>query len=235
MAKILVVDDEPHIRHLLNTILTNEGHTVIQAGDGDAACELASQDRPDVILLDIRMPAKDGLSALKELRELPETRSTPVIILTARDEKKDLITGFELGADDYLSKPFDPPELLLRVRAILRRTDGLTDQTTLVVGPLQFDMSRQLATIRDRQISLTGAEGRVLEALMRSPGKVQSRTYLSEFALDRPIAAYDRALDTHISHLRRKLGRDKKHQPPIRSVRGAGYYLVPDWEPGETT
>jgi len=230
--KILLIDDDVQLVALLRELLESRGYDADVAYDGETGAEKALRDRYHLIILDLMMPLKDGFAVLREIRAKLDT---PVIILTARDEKKDLITGFELGADDYLSKPFDPPELLLRVRAILRRTDGSTDQTTLVVGPLQFDMSRQLATIRDRQISLTGAEGRVLEALMRSPGKVQSRTYLTEFALDRPIAAYDRALDTHISHLRRKLGRDKKHQPPIRSVRGAGYYLVPDWEPGETT
>ena len=124
MAKILVVDDEPHIRHLLNTILTNAGHTVIQAGDGDAACELASQDRPDVILLDIRMPAKDGLSALKELRELSETRSTPVIILTAMPAAEGESTGMKLGVAHYITKPFVNGMVESAVRVALRESRG---------------------------------------------------------------------------------------------------------------
>ena len=229
--KILLVDDDCQLVALLRELLEIRGYDVDVAYDGAEGAEKALRDMFHLIILDLMMPEKDGFEVLREIRAKLDT---PVIILTARDDRKDLISGFEYGADDYLSKPFDPPELLLRVQAVLRRTDGSNSQTTLVVGPLEFDMSKQQATIRDRQVSLTGAEGRVLEALMRAPGKVQSRTYLTEFALYRPIAAYDRALDTHISHLRRKLGRDNKHQPPIRSVRGTGYFLVPDWEPGET-
>lgn len=229
--KILLIDDDVQLVALLRELLESRGYDADVAYDGETGAEKALGDRYQLIILDLMMPLKDGFAVLKEIRAKLDT---PVIILTARDEKKDLITGFEHGADDYLSKPFDPPELILRAQAILRRTDASVGQTTLVVGPLEFDMSRQQATILDRQVSLTGAEGRVLEALMRSPGKVQSRTYLTEFALYRPITAFDRALDTHISNLRRKLGRDDKCQPPIRSVRGTGYFLVPDWVPGDS-
>ena len=230
--KILLVDDDIQLVALLRELLESRGYEIDVAYDGVEGAEKALRTRYNLIILDLMMPLKDGFEVLREIRAKWDT---PVIILTARDDQKDLVTGFEYGADDYLSKPFDPPELLLRTRAILRRTDGPREQTMMVVGPITFDMSKQQATLLDRQIYLTGAEGRVLEALMRSPGKVQSRTYLTEFALERPITAYDRALDTHISHLRRKLGRDKNQQPPIRSVRGTGYFLVPDWEPVEAS
>ena len=202
--KILLVDDDLQLVSLLRELLESRGYETDVAYDGVEGAEKALQNRYNLIILDLMMPVKDGFEVLREIRAKLDT---PVIILTARDDQKDLVTGFEYGADDYLSKPFDPPELLLRARAILRRTDGPREQTVMVVGPLEFDMSKQQATILDRQIYLTGAEARVLEALMRSPGKVQSRTYLTEFALERPITAYDRALDTHISHLHRTRNR----------------------------
>jgi two-component system response regulator CpxR len=228
---VLLIDDDVQLVALLKELLEARGHEVDVAYDGAEGTKKALGGTYQLIILDLMMPIKDGFEVLREIRVSSET---PVIILTASDDNRDVIVGFEGGADDYLSKPFNPTELLLRAQAILRRTDGTTGLSNIVVGPLDFDLSRQQATIGDRQVRLTGAEGRVLEALMRSPGKVQSRERLTEFALGRSITSYDRALDTHISHLRRKLGRDDQHQTPIRSVRGTGYFLVPDWDPGET-
>jgi two-component system response regulator CpxR len=230
IATILLIDDDVQLVALLKELLESRGHEVDVAYDGADGAEKALRNTYQLIILDLMMPVKDGFEVLREIRV---SSDTPIIILTARDDNEDLIEGFEGGADDYLSKPFNPPELLLRAQAILRRTDGSKGQSNMIVGPLNFDLSRQQATVGNRQVRLTGAEGRVLEALMRSPGKVQSRKHLTEFALGRSITSYDRALDTHISHLRRKLGRDNQHQTPIRSVRGTGYFLVPDWEPGE--
>jgi two-component system response regulator CpxR len=228
---ILLIDDDIQLVALLKELLESRGYEVDVAYDGAEGAMKALDGAYQLVILDLMMPVKDGFEVLREIRE---SSDLPVIILTARDDNKDVIVGFEGGADDYLSKPFNPPELLLRAQAILRRTDGSKGQSNIIVGPLDFDLSRQQATIGNRQVRLTGAEGRVLEALMRSPGKVQSREHLTEFALGRSITSYDRALDTHISHLRRKLGRDDQRQTPIRSVRGTGYFLVPDWEPGDT-
>ena len=225
---VLLIDDDVQLVALLEELLKSRGYDVDVAYDGARGAEKALGNTYQLIILDLMMPIKDGFEVLREIRV---SSDTPIIILTARDDSEDIIIGFEGGADDYLSKPFNPTELLLRAQAILRRTDGSKGLSNIIVGPLDFDLSRQQATVGDRQVRLTGAEGRVLEALMRSPGKVQSREHLTEFALGRSITSYDRALDTHISHLRRKLGRDDQHQTPIRSVRGTGYYLVPDWEP----
>ena len=230
-AAILVVDDDAQLRSMLCELLRSEGFHADQAEDGRHGLRQFAEATYDLVILDIMMPGISGLSVLAEIRT---SSDTPVLMLTARGDDDDRIAGFENGADDYLAKPFNPRELLLRVKAILKRgreTAGTTD-VILQVGPLVFQTMKHEATLAGKRLRLTGAELRILELLMRSPGNLVSREKLTKFALGRSLTAYDRSLDTHISHLRSKLGKDGTGQSPIRSMRGSGYVLVADdWEP----
>lgn len=209
-SRILLIDDDVQLGALLQELFTSKGFAMELAYDGEEGAAKATQGVHDLIILDVMLPKKDGLTVLSEIRQSSEI---PVLMLTAKGEHTDRIRGLERGADDYLAKPFNPRELLLRVGAILRR------------GSWKDSAERD---------TLTGTEERVLEELMRNPGKVQSRESLTERALGRPRTAYDRAIDTHISHLRKKLGRDHLKRPVIRCIRGMGYLLVPDWQPENT-
>ncbi len=228
--RILLIDDDAQLDALLEELFDSKGYQLDSVFDGEDGVAKALDGTYDLIILDVMLPKKDGFEVLREIRR---SSQIPVVMLTAKGEDSDRIAGFEGGADDYLTKPFSPRELLLRVRAILRRGTGveLADAGTLNVGPLQLRPKQLEARIGDRLISLTGTEERVLEELMRTPGKVQSRELLTERALGRPKVAYDRAVDTHISHLRKKIGRDQLKRPVIRCIRGSGYLLIPDWRP----
>jgi len=230
--RVLLVDDDVQLRSMVAELLRSEGYDADEASDGEEGLRAAQNSDYGLIVLDIMMPGKDGLEVLRELRADSEV---PVLMLTARGDDMDRIAGFECGADDYLAKPFNPRELLLRVRAILKRNAAVSGtDITLKVGPLVFETLKHRAYLGERPLQLTGAELRVLEALMRSPGKIVTRERLTEFALGRAHTPYDRSLDTHISHLRSKIGKDGEGQTPIQSMRGAGYVLVADdWEPTE--
>lgn len=232
-SRILLIDDDVQLGALLEELFSSKGFRVDLAYDGEEGAAKAGQGAYDLIILDVMLPKKDGLDVLREIRRGSDI---PVLMLTAKGDDTDRIKGLEHGADDYLAKPFNPRELLLRVGAILRRGSGSesTASDTLAVGPLELRIKRLEVKVGSRLITLTGTEERVLEELMRNPGKVQSRESLTERALGRPRVAYDRAIDTHISHLRKKLGRDHLERPVIRCVRGMGYLLVPDWEPEQT-
>ena len=229
-SRILLIDDDVQLGALLQELFTSKGYAMELAYDGEEGAAKATQGSHDLIILDVMLPKKDGLAVLSEIRQSSEI---PVLMLTAKGEHTDRIEGLERGADDYLAKPFNPRELLLRVGAILRRGSwkDSTEQDTLTVGPLELRIKQLEASVGRRLITLTGTEERVLEELMRNPGKVQSRESLTERALGRPRTAYDRAIDTHISHLRKKLGRDHLERPVIRCIRGMGYLLVADWQP----
>ena len=228
--RILIIDDDEQLAALLRELFTSRDFEVDCANTGERGYVRATQESWDIVILDVMLPGIDGFDVLRTIRAKSEV---PVIMLTAKGEDSDRIAGFEGGADDYLAKPFNPRELLLRVQAVLRRAASpeLTDGDTLSVGPLQLHVNRLEASVGGRLITLTGAEERVLEELMRSPGKVQTRESLTEKALGRPRVAYDRAVDTHISHLRKKIGRDDLNRHVIRCIRGTGYLLVPDWQP----
>lgn len=227
---ILLVDDDEQLSALLEELFVSKGYGIDCVYTGEDGARKAIAGAYDLVILDVMLPGIDGFDVLRKIRKQSEI---PVVMLTAKGEDSDRIAGFEGGADDYLSKPFNPRELLLRVRAILRRGTKLesTDSDTLSVGPLHLFIKQLEARVGDRLITLTGAEERVLEELMRSPGMVQTRESLTERALGRPRVAYDRAVDTHISHLRKKIGRDQLKRPVIRCIRGTGYLLVPDWQP----
>ncbi len=222
-TKILIVEDEIDILNLLNFNFQNEGYITSTAKDGQTALELVRENTPDVILLDLMLPDKDGLEIAEILKSKSSTKNVPIIILTAKGEEEDRIKGFELGADDYVVKPFSPRELLLRVEAVLRRC-RLVDQTSNVweKGGLRVELD-SFRVIRDGQdIELTATEFNLLISLMQSEGKVLTREQLLDKVWGYEFVGYARTVDTHMHRLRQKLG---PYADWIQTVRGMGYRL----------
>lgn len=218
LPKLLIVDDDQELVRMLGEYLGNEGFEVKIANCADSAMETLATSGTDALVLDVMLPGRSGLEFLPTLRaRYPEL---PILMLTARGAADDRIRGLELGADDYLSKPFDPRELTARLRALLRRSRGL-DQ-----AGLHLDAHRRQASWQGRPLELTAAEFRVLQQLLSARGMPVSREALTEQALGRRLSAYDRAVDTHVSNLRRKLSLVGAEALVIRSVRGTGYELV---------
>jgi DNA-binding response OmpR family regulator len=224
-TSILLVDDDRELDQMLTEYLSAEPFSVATALDGRAALDRLGEEIFDLVILDVMLPSLSGFDVLRKLRQ---TLSVPVIMLTARGEDNDRILGLELGADDYLPKPFNPKELVARIHAVLRRTAKTTEYSNQViaVGPLRLRTATLEATVDGRPVRLTGTELRVLELLMRGAGQAQSRALLTARALGRTLSAYDRSIDTHISNLRRKLTDEHGRGIEIRSIRGAGYLLT---------
>ncbi|SFS02726.1 two-component system, OmpR family, response regulator CpxR [Dyella sp. OK004] len=224
MSRILLVDDDRALTDLLAEYLRREGFTVDVAHDGDAALTLLRNpsQRPDLLVLDVMMPGRDGLETLRELRL---QHRLPVIMLSARGEPVDRVIGLELGADDYLSKPCLPRELLARVRAQLRR-NAPAATGTVEVGVLRLLPGERRAYAADNELSLTGAEFMLLLALAQRAGELVDKASLTRLALGRELERFDRSVDVHISRLRHKLAEASEKSPRIESVRGAGYVLV---------
>lgn len=227
--KVLIVDDDKALTGMLAELLQTEGLVCTVANSGKDALRLEKESNPDLVILDVMMPGDDGISTLRTLRE---TSDVAVLMLTAMGEDDDRILGLEAGADDYLAKPFVARELVLRIQAILRRVGGKSRAApgaTVHAGPLTIEPTKERALLDGAALSLTGAELAILETLASAAGEVVSREHLTEVALGRKLTPYDRALDTHISHLRRKLDDAHPTVPvAIRSVRGSGYRLVID-------
>ncbi|HCB1931529.1 TPA: envelope stress response regulator transcription factor CpxR [Proteus mirabilis] len=229
MHKILLVDDDRELTSLLKELLEMEGFNVVLATDGEQALKLLDASI-DLLLLDIMMPRKNGIETLKELRQ---NFQTPVIMLTARGSDLDRVLGLELGADDYLPKPFNDRELVARIRAILRRsnwseqkqTDGNTSPI-LQVDKLQLNPGRQEASFDNEPLELTGTEFTLLYLLAQHLGQVVSREHLSQEVLGKRLTPFDRAIDIHISNLRRKLPERTDGQPWFKTLRGRGYLMV---------
>ncbi|HVC01022.1 MAG TPA: response regulator transcription factor [Steroidobacteraceae bacterium] len=226
-ARVLLVDDDRELCQMLTEYLNAERFEVISAHDGgEALRELRSREF-EIMILDVMLPSVSGFDVL---RALGASHPTPILMLTARGDDVDRIVGLELGADDYLGKPFNPRELVARIRAILRRAGGRGARggapEVLEVGPIVLHAGTHQVRIAGKAVPLTGAEFRVLELLMRSPGQVLSREAMTEQALGRKLVPYDRSIDTHISNLRRKLDLEKSTNPEIKNVRGAGYMLT---------
>jgi len=221
---ILVVDDEKNIVQLARLYLGNEGFQVEEAYDGKQALEKARSTNPDLIVLDIMMPEMDGISVCKELRK---TSNVPVIILTARDDDVDKIVGLEVGADDYVTKPFSPKELVARVRAVLRRTRPAASVPVLDAGTLSMDTSAHRATLGGAPLPLTPKEFDLLQTLLASAGRVLSREHLLNrvWGYARADEIESRTVDVHIRRLRAKLGPEGRR---IATVKGVGYRLDPD-------
>src|SRR5213594_3190231 len=224
-AAVLVVDDDPKIQALVSTYLQREGLTVVTAADGAIALEEIRRARPRLVVLDLMLPGLDGMSLLRQLRQESDV---PVLILSARGSTPDRVYGITEGADDYLGKPFSPAELVVRVKAILRRSSSNSpaegDREVLQHRDLRIDLGRQHVLQGDREVSLTFAEFRLLSALVAARGRVLSRQQLQDALYQETIGAVlDRTIDVHIGRLRGKLGDDPKRPRYITTVRGGGY------------
>lgn len=221
MRTILVVDDEPKIVQIARDYLERAGFGVVAAGDGRSVLPMVRSAKPDLIVLDLALPGMDGLDVTRALRRESEI---PIIMLTARDDEADRLVGLELGADDYIVKPFSPKELVARVRAVLRRWDGARAGTEVVrAGALVLDVPRMQATIGDRALSLTPTEFQVLAVMARQPGRIFTRGQLLEAVHGIAVESYERAIDSHIKNIRRKLEPDPRHPRYILAVHGIGY------------
>jgi two-component system response regulator CpxR len=223
-AKILLIDDDTALGELLAEYLLPEGWQLEVCESGATGLELAESVRFDLIILDVMLPGLSGFEVLKALR----TRGiqTPIIMLTARGEDVDRIVGLELGADDYLPKPFNPRELVARLKAILRRSSAEQTATVSTYGPWQLDSEHRRILEHGEPLPLTAAEYRLLGVLIRNAGKPASREQLTEQALGRKLLPLDRSLDTHMSNLRKKLCAAADGESPIQSIRGEGYVLM---------
>ena len=223
---ILVVDDEPRIVELARDYLEHAGFRVITANDGRAALDVARHHRPDLIVLDLGLPGLDGLDVTRELRR---DGSIPIVMVTARDDELDKLLGLELGADDYLTKPFSPRELVARVKAVLRRTDRPTDPSDVIrVGELQLDVPRMRTEVAGRSVDLTPTEFTLLATLARQPGRIFTRSQLLDALHGVAFESYERAIDSHIKNLRRKLEPDPRQPRFVLTVYGVGYRLADD-------
>jgi DNA-binding response OmpR family regulator len=223
---LLIVDDDQELCTLLVEYLVPEGFVVELLGNGAAALERLAHASPDLVVLDVMLPELSGFEVLRRIRA---TSAVPVIMLTARGEEVDRVVGLEMGADDYLPKPFSPRELVARIKAVLRRsaTDAspLASASSVLWGPLKIDLRARCAMVNDHDLELTGAEMRILEQLMRADAKAVTREELMTRALGRRLLPTDRSLDTHVSNLRRKLAK-YTDRVTLQSVRGTGYALA---------
>jgi len=223
MKTILVVDDEAKIADLARDYLEHAGFTVRIAADGQAALTSVRRDRPDLVVLDLGLPGLDGLDVTRAIRR---DSNLPVIMLTARDDELDKLLGLELGADDYVTKPFSPRELVARVRAVLRRVDNAADSGAAEViraGDLTLDLPRMRADLAGRTVDLTPTEFALLAAMARQPGRIFTRSQLLDAVHGVAFESYERAIDTHIKNLRRKLEPDPRRPVLVLTVYGVGY------------
>ncbi|MGA2187311.1 MAG: response regulator transcription factor [Steroidobacteraceae bacterium] len=226
-ARVLLVDDDRELCQMLTEYLEAEHFEVTSVHDGSDALAALKVDEFQLLILDVMLPTLGGFDVL---RKLGASYETPILMLTARGDDIDRIVGLELGADDYLSKPFNPRELVARMRAILRRASSRAARGSvpdeLTVGRIVLNTGTHQVRVSGEPVGLTGAEFRVLELLMRSAGQVISREAMTEQALGRKLVPYDRSIDTHISNLRRKLDLEVGKNPEIKNVRGSGYTLT---------
>jgi len=222
VARILVVDDEPKIVQLVRDYLERAGFTVSTARDGNEALMRAHQERPDLIVLDLGLPQLDGLEVTRRLRR---DSGVPIIMLTARDDETDKVVGLELGADDYVTKPFSPRELEARVRAVLRR-HTTADTELLRAGDLTMDLPRLRTDVSGRQVDLTATEFQLLAALARQPGRVFTRAQLLDAIHGVAFDSYERAIDAHVKNIRRKIEPDARSPRYLLTVYGVGYRLT---------
>jgi len=226
---ILIVDDEPGIVTIARDYLDRAGFRIVTAGDGPTALRLARSEQPNLVVLDLMLPGMDGLDVTRALRQDPATNNLPIIMLTARVEEADRLIGLELGADDYITKPFSPRELVARVRAVLRRTEGSqTSAPYLHIGDLQIDFQRRSVRRGTSTIDLTATEFDLLAILAREPGRPFTRTQLLELAYDVSYAGFDRTVDAHIKNLRRKIEPDPRQPRYILTIYGVGYKFADD-------
>jgi len=221
--RVLVVEDDSETAALLRLYLEDAGYEVIVAERGDQGLDIALRRRPDVVLLDLMLPGMDGLQVCERLRKQSDV---PILMITARTLEEDRLRGFDAGADDYISKPFSPREVVRRVRAVLRRAQGAEQGPLLRVAQLELDPERRTLFVGAREVQLTATEFEILQALMRSPGRVFTRADLIEVAFERDFDGLDRTVDAHMGNLRRKLKAVMNGVVPLETVKGVGYRLV---------
>ncbi len=223
--KILVVDDKLEIRTLLKSYLTQEGYEVVTASDGKEALFVARQAKPDLIVLDLMMPEMNGYDFI---RSYSREADTPIIVLTARLEETDKVTGLELGADDFVTKPFSPRELTARIRAVLRRVEKQEKPAVMLrQGDIALDRTGRLATVAERPIDLTPSEFDILATLMAAPGRAFTRLELLDRLQGTTYEGYERTIDVHIRNLRAKVEADPSQPKYIETIYGTGYRFTP--------
>ena len=220
--RVLVVDDDTKTVELVKLYLNRDGYRVLTAYTGTEALRLARKSHPDLIVLDLMLPGMDGLEVCRTLRGESDV---PIIMLTAKTTERDKLTGLDMGADDYVTKPFSPQELAARVRALLRRLPGERGPDEIKRGQLTVNFLKHEASLADRPLNLTEVEFKLLGVLIKEPGRVFNRAELIEKALGYDFEGFDRTIDVHILNLRRKLERDPSHPKYIQTVYGAGYKL----------
>lgn len=224
MRTVLIVDDEPKIVQLARDYLEHAGFAVLTAGDGPSAIQAVRTRRPDLVVLDLGLPHLDGLDVTRTLRA---ESSTPIVMLTARDDELDKLLGLELGADDYITKPFSPRELVARVRAVLRRSERATETgQVLAVGDLVLDVPRMRTEVGGRAVELTSTEFSILATMARQPGRVFTRSQLLDAVRGVAFESYERAIDTHIKNIRRKIEPEPREPRYLLTVYGVGYRLA---------
>jgi two-component system phosphate regulon response regulator OmpR len=224
-VRALIVDDDKKLQNLLREFLEGYGFEIFSSLDGKGVVDHLDRTKADVVILDIMLPGADGLDVLKEIRRVS---TVPVVMLTARGEDTDRIVGLELGADDYLPKPFNPRELLARIRAIMRRQGrpAYRDSGVVRSGDLILDRTRLMISKGEKEVELSATECKILEALIENSGRVVSRDFLLEYARERSYSVFDRSIDVHVSRLRAKLEEVTEPRTRIKSVWGAGYMWI---------
>ena len=226
MKTILVVDDEPKIVQLASDYLDHAGFAVLTAADGRSAIAAARTRHPDLIVLDLGLPELDGLDVARTLRR---ESNVPIVMLTARDDELDRVVGLELGADDYVTKPFSPRELVARVRAVLRRTERTGEPADVLrIGDVALDIPRMRVQVGGRSVELTATEFELLATLARQPGRIFTRARLLDALHGVAFESYERAIDTHIKNLRRKLEPEPRQPRYLLTVYGVGYRFADD-------
>ncbi len=227
--KILVVDDEPDIVRLVRAYLERAGFAVVTAGEGGEALAVFRHERPNLVVLDLNLPGMDGLDVCRGMRR---DSDVPIIMLTARLEETDRLIGLELGADDYVVKPFSPREIVARVRAVLRRAEGTPVRPAVMsASGVTLDLTRRTASVDGRPLDLTTMEFDLLALLVEHPGQVFTRLQLLDRAQGNAYEGYERTIDAHIKNLRKKLGDDPQNPRYIETVRSVGYRFSQDKEP----
>ncbi len=225
--RVLLIDDDSRLRELVTSYLTQNGCQVSAAADGRAGLQLLDANVFDAVLLDVMMPGMDGFEVCKRIRQKSRV---PVLMLTAKGDETDRVVGLELGADDYVAKPFSPRELLARIKAVVRRSQPEAVAERLKVGDIEVDVPSRETKVLGKSAELTGIEFDILVALMRRAGRVVPRDALLSEAGRSDVVVGERTVDVHISHLRQKLGDDSKTPRLIKTVRGVGYVLTKDGE-----
>lgn len=227
---VLIIDDDEKLRKLLKEYLEDNGFKALTLADGSDVMKTIQEESPEIVILDIMLPGKDGLEVLKEIRM---DHTIPVIMLTAKGDDTDRIVGLELGADDYLPKPFNPRELLARMKAVLRRIvsedrEGARKEEGLVIkaGGLTLNKAKHTILVEDKELELSSTEYKILEVMMRHPNTVLSRDQLMNLARGRDFMAFDRSIDVHVSKLRAKVETDPRSPMRIKTVWGTGYMFV---------